>query len=56
MSIDLTVEVKCENCGKDLECYINSKSQIEVTYCEKCRDDIYQEGYDEGYKEGSKED
>lgn len=50
--MDVTIEIICSKCGRDLTCYQNTKGHIEVDICEDCSDKITKEAFDDGYDAG----
>lgn len=48
----MTIDLKCSECGKDLEVYRVDSGYIHVIPCATCVDEARSEGYEVGYSDG----
>jgi hypothetical protein len=51
----LELDVRCFECGDELECEANDHGDVTVRPCKSCCDDARQEGYEEGSEAGYEE-
>ena len=52
--VTVSLEVRCDSCGDELECELNSHGDLNVKPCENCLEHQYNQGYDDGVDEESK--
>jgi hypothetical protein len=54
ITLDYDFDIKCENCGANLNAEVGRHGTITVTPCTYCLESEYNRGYDDG-QEGSNE-
>jgi hypothetical protein len=51
ITVDNDFDIKCENCGANLDAEVGRRGTITVTPCTYCLKSEYDRGYDDGWEE-----